>query len=291
MRIATWLTASSTTLVGVALLPALMSAQRPDAREWQMQFRNPVAPLIDARRELDLSTRQLVQLDSIERGLLQQNRSVAATMRARTDSLLRGKNPRELTAQERQALREKLQALRPMHDQMVRNDSLARARAFALLDSTQKSRAGTLIRRAARQNLAMRRMRGMDAREMRGAARDHRDMRRLRMRMRMREYRDGDGSSPRFRDFGGGMGRGYRGESGRQSREEFDRIPGRELGRRFRDDLRTESFDSTGRGTWRRFLDDSTRERADSLDRPGARRQRGRVPGPEAPADTLHPPF
>ena len=48
---------------------------------------NPIAPLIDMRRELNLSARQLVQLDSLERGLIQRNQVLRERLRSRLDSV------------------------------------------------------------------------------------------------------------------------------------------------------------------------------------------------------------
>jgi hypothetical protein len=277
-----------TLLVAALVLPAVANAQGFNGsagRRGILQGRNPAGTLIDARRELNLSTRQLVQLDSIERGLLERNREVATAIRARSDSLTGGKNLRELSTEERQALREKLETLRPLRDEIFRNDSVARVRAFSVLDSSQKSRASSLIRHRMRRDFAARRMQESDMR-------DRRDMRRFQTRMHMRDLRRRDDAGLRLRDrgFGRGMGPGYRGEFERRPRNRygdgFGRFRGRDSGRRFRDDL----WDSRGRDSTRQFREDSARERPDSLSRRDSRRPRRPIPRGDAPADTLQPP-
>lgn len=113
---------------------------------------NPVAPLIDMRRQLDLSTRQLVQLDSIERTLVQNNRALQERLRARMDSM-RPEGPeraegarRAMTDSQRVQMRSQMRAqmqarmdsLRPLREQIARNDSTARARAMAVLTDSQR---------------------------------------------------------------------------------------------------------------------------------------------------------
>lgn len=135
-------------LIGLTVLPSVALAQRgmgmrrpaPGAGRGG----NPVAPLIDMRRELNLSSRQLMQLDSIERSLLQGNREVQERLRSRMDSLRPERPGRALTederAQMRASMRARMDSLRPLREQIARNDSTARARAMAVLTDSQRVR-------------------------------------------------------------------------------------------------------------------------------------------------------
>ena len=99
---------------------------------------NPVAPLIDMRRELNLSSRQLVQLDSIERALLQRNEALRGRLRTRLDSL-RPRN-RQSSEEEIQRFRAEGDSMRALRQVIVRNDSVARAGAMAVLTDSQRVR-------------------------------------------------------------------------------------------------------------------------------------------------------
>jgi hypothetical protein len=90
-------------------MPVAMHAQRGMGQGPGRAGGNPVAPLIDMRRELNLSARQLTQLDSIERTLLQRNEGVRARLRTRLDSL----RPRT-----RQSSEEEIAAFRAEGDSM-----------------------------------------------------------------------------------------------------------------------------------------------------------------------------
>ncbi|HEX7121116.1 MAG TPA: hypothetical protein VF178_02010 [Gemmatimonadaceae bacterium] len=126
-------------LVGLVALPSLLEAQRgrgPGAG------RNPIAPLIDLRRELNLTPRQLVQLDSIERALIETNRALMAQYRGRTDSLPRMRRGQTLTDEQRAELRAQFEArrdsMRARRSELARNDSIARERAMAVLTDSQR---------------------------------------------------------------------------------------------------------------------------------------------------------
>lgn len=125
----------------VAMFPAVALAQRGTGPR---RTGNPVAPIIDLRRELNLTSRQLVQLDSIERTLLEQNRAVQAQIRSRMDSAPPRRMDRSLTEEQRAQMREQMRArmdsLRPLRQQIARNDSLARERAMAVLTDSQRVR-------------------------------------------------------------------------------------------------------------------------------------------------------
>lgn len=138
---------NSTRAVFVALvmtLPAALPAQRGRAgggggRGMGMgpvPGTNSVGPIIDMRRELNLTSRQLVRLDSIERTLLDRNDALRNRIRVRLDSM----RPKEnLTGEEeikwRRAQADSLRAIRNL---MVQNDSVARGAAMAVLTDSQR---------------------------------------------------------------------------------------------------------------------------------------------------------
>lgn len=97
---------------------------------------NPVAPLIDMRRELNLSSRQLVQLDSIERTLIQRNQLVRERMRTRLDSLRPRTRPS--SEEEIQRYRAEGDSMRALRQVVVRNDSTARVAAMNVLTDSQR---------------------------------------------------------------------------------------------------------------------------------------------------------
>lgn len=99
---------------------------------------NPVAPIINLRRQLNLTARQLVQLDSIERTLLQRNRAIQERARVRVDSLRGTARGGQLTDEQRQALRARADSLRGFRQQAMRNDSIARVQVFAVLTDSQR---------------------------------------------------------------------------------------------------------------------------------------------------------
>lgn len=141
----------SALLMGLVALPSVTFAQRgagpgrmgPDGPGGRG---NPVAPLIEMRRQLNLSTRQLVQLDSIERSLLQNNRDLQERLRSRMDSLRPERPVRAMTdsqrvqmrSQRRAEMQARMDSLRPLREQIARNDSTARARAMAVLTDSQR---------------------------------------------------------------------------------------------------------------------------------------------------------
>ena len=97
---------------------------------------NPVAPLIGMRRELHLSSRQLVQLDSIERTLIQRNQSLRERMRTQLDSVRPRTRPS--SEEEIQWFRAEGDSLRALRRQVVRNDSVARIAAMNVLTDSQR---------------------------------------------------------------------------------------------------------------------------------------------------------
>lgn len=119
-------------------MPVAIHAQRGMGPREGRIGPNPVAPLIDMRRELNLSARQLVQLDSIERVLAQRNDAIRTRLRTRLDSLPRQR--REITEDERQSMRAAGDSMRVLRSGIVRNDSIARAAAMSVLTDSQRVR-------------------------------------------------------------------------------------------------------------------------------------------------------
>lgn len=91
--------------------------------------------LLDARRELDLSPRQVARLDSIERSQVAQRRTLMQQMQKQRDSVCANRNPCRLSAEERESFRGRLGT-----ESFRRSDSLGRSLAFSVLDSTQRGR-------------------------------------------------------------------------------------------------------------------------------------------------------
>jgi hypothetical protein len=121
------------------LVPAALYAQRGGGpRMGAMGGGNPVAPLIDMRRELNLSGRQLAQLDSIERTLLQRNEGVRQRLRTRLDTL----RPRTRGSSEEEIARYRAEgdSMRALRQVIARNDSVARSAAMAVLSDSQRVR-------------------------------------------------------------------------------------------------------------------------------------------------------
>jgi hypothetical protein len=119
-------------------MPVAMHAQRGMGQGPGRAGGNPVAPLIDMRRELNLSSRQLAQLDSIERTLLQRNESLRGRLRARLDSVQPRRRPS--SEEEIAAFRAEGDSMRALRRVIVRNDSVARAGAMAVLTDSQRVR-------------------------------------------------------------------------------------------------------------------------------------------------------
>ena len=221
---------------------------------------NPVAPLIDMRRELNLSARQLVQLDSIERTLLQRNETLRGRLRTRLDSL----RPRTRQSSEEEIARFRAEgdSLRAVRQVMVRNDSVARAGAMAVLNDSQRVRV--------RERMAFDAGRRSAVRGGQGGVRGG----------RQGMQGGGRGMRPGGR-MGGGrgmMGPGMRGRGGMRGPDGFaprrfdDRGPLPDERRGFRRPP-VENFapGEPGVAPRRRFMDDSTRmERAPRLRRPPA---------------------
>jgi hypothetical protein len=90
------------------------------------------------RRELNLSARQLTQLDSIERTLVQRNQTIRDRMRTRLDSLR--PRTREAGEAEIQRYRAESDSIRALRQVIARNDSTARVAALNVLSDSQRVR-------------------------------------------------------------------------------------------------------------------------------------------------------
>lgn len=247
-------------VIAIAItMPVAMQAQqgRGGGRGGRVAGRpggNPVAPLIDMRRELNLSSRQLTQLDSIERSLELRNQGLRERMRTRLDSL----RPRTRDAGEAeiQRFRAEADSLRAVRQLITRNDSVARVAAMNVLTDSQ--RVQVRERMAERRGFAAGRMMST----MRGGARGLRGGRGMqgdgpRMRGPAARGRIGGMGGPGLRQRGG-----MRGPDGFFPRRFDDRMMPDDAApmRRFRrppvEDL---GPNEQGFAPRRRQLDDSTR--------------------------------
>jgi hypothetical protein len=207
---------------------------------------NPVAPLIDMRRELNLSARQLTQLDSIERTLVQRNQVVRDRMRTRLDSLR--PRTREGGEAEIQRFRAESDSIRALRQVIARNDSTARVAAMNVLSDSQRVRVRE--RMAERRGFERGRMSTMQ-----GGGRG----------MRGRQGQQGFG--PRMRRGGGGRGmvgpqfrRGdMRGPDGFGPRREGRMMPDAPMRRFGRPPVENFGPDGQRVAPGRRQLDDSLR--------------------------------
>lgn len=112
----------------------------------QAPRRDGVTAILNARRELDLTVRQVAQLDSIERALWAERQRVQAQARPAGDSLRarmrRDGAPRDSAG--RAAMRQRMEsqraALRPQLEQLRTRDSTSRAAAERILTDAQRAK-------------------------------------------------------------------------------------------------------------------------------------------------------
>ena len=132
-------------LVAVSLLALpLFSA---DAQSRRRPSANPDGPppmsvteLLDARRDLDLTPRQVVRLDSLERVLFARRGEVRKRMQLVRDSVCANKPSCELSPDERAKLGELMRNSPSGPQALWRADSAGSAVAMSMLDSTQRGR-------------------------------------------------------------------------------------------------------------------------------------------------------
>jgi hypothetical protein len=162
------ITSAVAALAVAALLVSDAEAQSPRGAPGRG---GSVSDIINSRRLLDLTPRQLAQLDSIERDQYRSRNDLRDRMMSRRDSLCANRRPCVLSREERAAFSDWANSQRPRRADMLRNDSLTRNRVMSVLDSAQRSRLSDL------------RSRGSGGREMQGL-RERRGMREMRMRER-----------------------------------------------------------------------------------------------------------
>lgn len=120
------------------------------APQGRMMLRGPsVTALLNARRELELTPRQVAQLDSIERVIFAERQRVAATQRPAMDSLrtrirTEGMPDERQRAEMRTQAESRRAALRPELERLRRSDSTASAAAERLLTDTQRTKWGQM---------------------------------------------------------------------------------------------------------------------------------------------------
>lgn len=143
-------------------MPALAAAQQPAPRMRELPPADATR-ILNLRRVLDLTPRQVMQLDSIERVQVAARRAMADQMRARRDSVAgtarqgmaaRGgvrmmrDSVRAMSPEQRQAMRDSMRQraearmaeVRPQLEQARRRDSVSRAAAERVLNDAQRQR-------------------------------------------------------------------------------------------------------------------------------------------------------
>lgn len=97
-----------------------------------------VTALLNARRQLDLTPRQVAQLDSIERSLFAERRLVETRMRAIGDSTRAARGAGDRPMMNRDSAMARRETMRPQMEQMRRRDSTSRSAAQRVLSETQR---------------------------------------------------------------------------------------------------------------------------------------------------------
>jgi len=126
--------------VGALALPLAAGAQQPDRRELPPAN---ATRIINMRRALDLTPRQVVQLDSIERvhhTAMRAQMEAMRTMRGSAQDSMRGQMNRGAMRDSatRATMQARMQAMRPQMDEMRRRDSVAGAAAVRVLNDAQR---------------------------------------------------------------------------------------------------------------------------------------------------------
>ena len=160
-----------------------------------------VTHILNARRLLDLSPRQLAQLDSIERALFAERRATEQRMRALHDSVAgqarerMSHGERGVTDAQRDSIRTRMETLRPQLERLRGRDSTARAAAQRVLTDAQRQQVREIQAEERGRQRGMRearggQMRGQTRGRMRGHMRGH-------MGGHMRGHMGGEMSGPR----------------------------------------------------------------------------------------------
>lgn len=133
-----------TSAFGAALLvaPAVLAAQPgPGAR---YERAGAITHLLNARRALDLTPRQIAQLDSLERIQYAERKQLNDRMRGARDSMMTRARSGERTPAARDSLRAqartRMEAERPQMEQRRRRDSSMSAAAERVLNDTQRQK-------------------------------------------------------------------------------------------------------------------------------------------------------
>jgi hypothetical protein len=174
-------------------LPVLASAQAPaGARGGERVAPRPpmarslpqadVSRILNARRALDLTPRQVAQLDSIERAQFAARRADQERMRQMRDTLTGNVRQRAASGASRDSLRAQMQArmeaVRPQMEQMRRRDSTARAAAERVLTDPQRQQLRVMQAEARGYQRGIREGRGARGAAPRQGARGERGVRR-----------------------------------------------------------------------------------------------------------------
>ncbi len=137
--------------LAVLVAPTLASAQgRAGMKRGEGARRiNSVAILIDARDDLKLTSDQLVTLDSLQKELVERNRPLTLRLAAMRDSAFGGRDvrrlSRDLTTEDREKMKGGMEAMRPILEEMRKNDAEGRVVAESVLDGNQKLVARDLL--------------------------------------------------------------------------------------------------------------------------------------------------
>lgn len=113
-------------------MPAAMGVQGGQGPEMD------VTALLNARRQLDLTPRQVAQLDSIERSLFAERRLMETRMQAMGDSMRAARGAADRPMMNRDSAMARMETMRPQMEQMRRRDSTSRSAAQRVLNETQR---------------------------------------------------------------------------------------------------------------------------------------------------------
>ncbi len=105
--------------------------------------RNPVQVLLDHGQDLALTAEQVTKLTAIQARVEKENGPRWEQMK----KAFGDKAPADMTAEERQQARERMQALQPVRDQIRETDRTAMAEARALLTPDQVTKMRAFMRR------------------------------------------------------------------------------------------------------------------------------------------------
>jgi hypothetical protein len=125
-------------ILALTALPVLASAQRPQPAAPGGAIRQPgVTRLLNLRRQLELTPRQVTQLDSMERVLFAERKAMVERMQGERRALQQRGQERPISPD---SLRARLQRLQPQAAQWRQRDSVALASAERLLTEPQRQK-------------------------------------------------------------------------------------------------------------------------------------------------------